>query len=394
LAGLTPSKDYEVHLVDENVDIVDTNTPADIVAITSTTASAPRAKKIADAFRMKGVPVVMGGIHATVLPDEVAEYADAVVIGEAEPVWEEVLADAARGSLKPRYQQTELSDLIGLPIPRRGLLSSGRYLCPNTVQTARGCPHACTFCSVSTVAGRGYRFRPIPDVIEEMRGLHGWVGLIDDNIAGKPSRAKELFEAMIPLKLRWVGQADLNMAKDPELMKLAVRSGCHALFMGIESVSQKNLEATHKGPNIGLNMSEAIRKIHRAGIGIIGSFVLGLDEDDPSVFAKTLRFAIDNKLVAAQFSVLTPFPGTEMHRQLEAEGRILSKDWTKYTMSSVVYQPKHMSPKELAEGRERVLREFYSISSIMARNMTCRRLLPRLALNWGYRHRNGTAQAR
>ena len=395
LAALTPSEDYEVQIVDGNVDPVDINAQVDLVAITLTTASAPEAYETADAFRERGIPVVMGGIHPTVMPDEAALHADAVVIGEAEPVWKEVLADAARGKLKSRYQQTGFCNLAGLPIPRRGLLSAERYLCPNTVQTARGCPHACKFCSVSTVAGRGYRFRPIPDVIEELKGLRGWVGLIDDNIAGKPSRAKELFEKMIPLKLKWVGQADLGIAKDPELLRLAARSGCHALFMGIESINPENLRAAHKGPNIGLDMSEAIRKIHRAGIGIIGSFVFGLDEDDSGVFAKTLAFAEQNKLVAAQFAVLTPFPGTEMRRQLEKEGRILSNDWDQYTMSSVVYQPpNHMSPKELADGRDWVLRKFYSIPSILKRNMTLRRPLERYALNRGYRNRKGTAQAR
>lgn len=388
LAALTPPE-FEILLIDENVEPVDTNILADLVAISCMTASAPRAYEIADAFRLRGIPVVMGGIHPTVMPDEAALHADAVVIGEAEPVWTKVLADLAAGHLKTRYSNDGFCDLVDLPIPRRELLRQDRYFTTNIVQTARGCPNACSFCSVWTVAGRKYRFRPIPEVIEELRTLRGRrVGFVDDNFPGNPFRAKELLEAMIPLKLKWVGQADLNMAKDPELLRLLALSGCYAMFVGIESVSQENLSATHKVPNIGLDMEAAIRAIHRAGIEIVGSFVLGLDEDGPSVFANTLEFAERNKLALAQFSVLTPFPGTEMRKQLDREDRILSNDWGLYTMGNVVYQPKHMTSKELAEGRARVLRRFYSIPSIIGRNATTRRRLGyRLAANILYRYR-------
>lgn len=386
LAGLTPS-DIDVQLVDENVEEVDLNTHADWVAITCMTASAPRAYEIADAFRERGIPVIMGGIHPTVLPDEAARHADAVVIGEAEPVWKEVIVDLAGDKLKPRYQHDGFCELVGLPIPRRDLLQGNRYLTINTVQTARGCPNACSFCSVSTVAGRGYRFRPIDEVIEELLSLNGgWVGFVDDNITGNPNRAKELFEALIPLRLRWVGQADLNMAKHPELLRLAALSGCHAMFVGIESLSQKNLQDTNKRPNIDLDIGEAIGKIHKGGIEIIGSFVLGLDGDGPDVFAQTVEFTLKHKLVAAQFSVLTPFPGTKMREQLESEGRILNDDWTRYTMSNVVFRPKNMTPRELTEGQRWVYRRFYSFPSILKRNLTARKRLGlRLLVNLGYR---------
>ena len=390
LAGLTPP-DVNVRLVDGNVEKVDTNAHVDWVAISCMTASAPSAYTIADAFRKRGISVVMGGIHPTVLPDEAAKHADAVVVGEAELVWKDVLADLAGDRLKPRYQATKFCDLVNLPLPRRSLLKhTDRYQTINVVQTARGCPNACSFCSVSTVAGRGYRFRPITEVVEELCSLGGgWVGFIDDNITGNPNRAKELFEALIPLKLRWVGQADLNMARDPELLRLAALSGCYAMFVGIESLSQENLKATHKGPNIGLDMEEAIRKIHQAGIEIIGSFVLGLDGDDLSVFARTLDFAIRNKLVAAQFSVLTPFPGTVMRQRLEEEERITTNDWSHYTMSDVAYKPKNMTPDELKQGQLWTYRHFYSWPSILERNLTLGkrwdRLWLRLLVNMGYR---------
>lgn len=385
LAGLTPP-DIEVRLIDENVEPVDLNAAADWVAITCMTASAPRAYAIADSFRRRKIPVVIGGIHPTVMPEEAAAHADAVVIGEAEPVWREVLADLAAGRLKARYQYEGYADLAGLPRPRRELLRVERYLTTNIVQTARGCPNGCAFCTVSTVAGRRFRFRPIDEVIEEVRALRGWVGFVDDNITGNPRRAKELFAALIPLRLRWIGQADLNLAKDPELLSLAARSGCQAMFMGLESLSQENLRATGKSPNLGLDMGAAIRTIHKAGIEIIGSFVLGLDGDDRRVFTQIVAFAEQHKLVAAQFSVLTPFPGTMMRRQLEQEGRIADHDWTHYTMSNVVFRPKQMTELELRQGQRYVYDRFYSLPSILKRCFTTRgKFLNRLLVNLSYR---------
>jgi radical SAM superfamily enzyme YgiQ (UPF0313 family) len=382
---LTPPE-VDVQLVDENVEPIDLQTPADWVAISAATAAAPRAYRVADAFRERNIPVVMGGIHPTLLPDEAGAHADAVVVGEAEPVWREVVGDLAGGRLKPRYESDGYHDLAGLPRPRRELLRGDRYLTINVVQTARGCPNACTFCTVSAVFGRRYRFRPVAEVVEEVRPLRGWVGFVDDNIVGNPARAKELFEALIPLKLRWVSQGDLSMAKDPELLALAARSGCQAMYIGLESVSAANLRATGKSPNLNCDMGEAIGRIHRAGIEIIGSFVLGLDGDDPSAFARTAQFAQRHRLLAAQFSVLTPFPGTAVHRQLEAEGRIEDHDWSHYTMSDVVFRPRHMTALQLYEGQKATYRRFYSLPSIFRRALTGRgKLVARLLVNLSYR---------
>jgi radical SAM superfamily enzyme YgiQ (UPF0313 family) len=265
-----------VRLIDENVEQIDLEAEADWVAITCMTASAPRAYDVADAFRKRGIPVVIGGIHPSVMPDEAGEHADAVAIGEAEPVWPTIIKDLAGNTLQSRYRSTEWAE---------------RYITLNVVQTARGCPHGCTFCSVTPVFGTKYRFRPIPEVVEEIRSLKGWLGFVDDNIVGHPRRAKELFEALIPLKRRWVGQADLSLARDPEMLTLARRSGCQAVFMGLESLSMENLRATGKSPNLRGDMGEAVDKIHKAGIEIIGSFVLGLDGDDTGVFRRTVAFA-------------------------------------------------------------------------------------------------------
>lgn len=384
LAALTP-QNVDVRVIDENVEAADLDAPADWVAITCMTASAPRAYEIGDAFRRRGIPVVMGGIHPTVMPDEASAHADAVVVGEAEPVWREIIEDLAGSRLKPRYEDFGLANLEGLPLPRRDLLRGERYLTTNVVQTARGCPNGCSFCSVSTIFGKRYRFRPIPEVIEEVRSLRGWIGFVDDNIVGHPRRAKELFEALIPLKIRWVGQGDLSMARDPELMALAVRSGCQAMYVGIESLSPENLQAVSKRPNLGLDMSEAIRKIHSAGIEIIGSFVLGLDGDDKGVFKRTADFAKAHKLVVAQFSVLTPFPGTVVQRELEQEGRIIDRDWSHYTMSNVVFTPRQMTSQELREGQKAVYRDFYSLQSIVRRTFVRRKFLLRFLVNLSYR---------
>ena len=391
LASLTPPG-VKIHLVDENVETVNLAEPADLVAISCMTASAPRGYEIADHFRARGVPVVMGGMHPSVLPQEAAEHADAVVIGEAENQWPRVLADFAAGRAQQFYRAEERPQLEDLPIPRRDLLRTDRYLTVNLVQTARGCPHACDFCSVSPMFGRRYRFRPIPEVIEEIRSLGSHtVGFPDDNIVASPRRAKELFEALLPLDLRWVGQGDLSMAKDEELLKLMARSGCMAMFIGLESLSQDSLAAANKRANIGVDYEQAIAAIHRHGIDIIGSFVFGLDPDQPDVFRETVGFVERVKLGMAQFPVLTPFPGTPLYDRLNEEGRITSFDWSLYNMGNVVYRPRNMTAAELLQGRLYAYRRFYSLPSILRRMLVRRpgksNWLLRTVVNLSYRRR-------
>jgi radical SAM superfamily enzyme YgiQ (UPF0313 family) len=395
LASLTPP-DVDIHLVDEHIERADPDEPADLVAISCMTAAAPRAYELADQFRARGVPVVMGGMHPSALPEEAAEHADSVVIGEAEGQWPQVFADFVAGRPQPLYQMAERPHLDNLPLPRRDLLQADRYMTVNLVQTARGCPHACTFCSVTPTFGRKYRFRPIPEVIEEIRSLNTrWVAFPDDNIVASRSRAKELFEALIPLRLRWVGQGDLTMAKDPELLKLMARSGCTWMFVGIESVSPTSLAAAKKRPNLGVDLEQAIRVVHHHGIDIVGSFVFGLDPDTTAVFAETLEFAERTKLGAAQFSALTPFPGTPTYEDLKREGRITDHDWSRYTMRHVVYRPRNMTAAELEAGRQWVYRSFYSRRSILRRTFVLRggltKTLLRSVVNHSYRrlHQGG-----
>jgi len=395
LASLTPP-DVKIHLVDETVEPVDLAEPADLVAISCMTASAPRGYEIADHFRARGVPVVMGGMHASALPQEAAEHADAVVVGEAEGQWPQVFADFAAGRPQQLYQTEQRPELKDIPIPRRDLLRTDRYVTVNLVQTARGCPHACTFCSVSPTFGRRYRFRPVPEVIEEIRSLgqHS-VGFTDDNIVASPRRARELFEGLLPLNLQWVGQGDLSMAKDEELLTLAARSGCTAMFIGLESLSQDSLAAANKRTNIGVDYERAVTTIHRHGIDIIGSFVFGLDPDQPEVFRQTVDFAERVKLAAAQFAALTPFPGTPLYDQLKKENRITNPDWSAYTMGHVVYQPANMTAGQLTQGCKYAYRRFYSLPSILRRMLVRRngksKWVMRMAVNLSYRrlHRGG-----
>jgi radical SAM superfamily enzyme YgiQ (UPF0313 family) len=368
LAALTPP-DWEVRLVDEAVEPIDFEAPADLVGITVMTSVAPRAYEVSARFRERGVPVVLGGIHPTALPEEAAAHADAVVVGEAEGVWPEVLRDAVRGRLRKFYRRRSRPDLAGLPVPRRDLFKPGAYLTTATVETSRGCPFSCDFCSVSRFFGRTYRWRPLRDVLNELSNLgRKLVFFVDDNIFGARARAREFFKSLIPLRLTWVGQSSLNIARDPELLGLAARSGCRGLFIGLESFLARNLQEVGKSLlNRVDDYGEAVSRIQAHGIGILGAFIFGFDGDDPGVFTRTVRLAQRLRLAAAQFGILTPFPGTVLRERLERQKRILHNDWSRYTISNVVFRPAGMSPETLQAGFEWAYRAFYSSGSILRR---------------------------
>ncbi len=368
VAGLTP-EDWEVRIVDEAVEPVDLNEEATLVGMTVMTPLAPRAYELAAAFRRRGTQVVLGGIHPTVLPREAARHADAVVIGEAEGVWRQVLADAARRRLRRFYQAPARPDLAGLPAPRRDLYRRGAYLTTATVQTSRGCPFGCDFCSVTRFFGRTYRYRPAADVISELSALgQRIVFFVDDNIFGAPARAKSFFQRLASLGLSWVGQSSINIAQNAELLRLAARSGCRGLFIGLESLVPDNLRRAGKDLlNRVADYREAIARIQGHGIGVEGAFIFGFDDDDPGVFARTVEFARRVRLAAAQFGILTPFPGTPLRERLERERRIVDRDWSRYTISNVVYRPVRMSAEALQSGFEWAYRSFYSYTSILGR---------------------------
>jgi len=369
LGALTP-RGHEIKLEDENVAPIDFNDVPDLVGITVLTPLSKRAYKIADTYRAKGAKVVLGGFHPTWMTEEALEHADAVVSGEAEYVWPEVIRDADAGRLKTVYKADKRTDVEDIPEPDRKILDERGYFFTNIIQTTRGCPFDCKFCSVTAFYGGTYRVRPVDEIENEIEGFTkgaGFVLFVDDNIVGNRGYARRLFSMLKDKKRRWMSQASTNIIKDPELLKLASESGCHGLFMGFESLNQDNLDLMGKRMNAIDAYKEVISRLHDHGIGVHGSFIFGYDHDDESVFDRVLDFTVKAKLDAAFMPVLTPFPGTVIRQQLLDEGRVLTDDWSMYDMEHVVFKPKLMSPERLQEGHDYVNREFYSSSNILRR---------------------------
>jgi radical SAM superfamily enzyme YgiQ (UPF0313 family) len=397
LAALTPP-DIEVSIVDEVVERVNFDEQVDLVGISCTTTVVPRAYEIAAEYRKRGVKVVLGGTHPTLIPHEAVKHSDSVCIGEAEGSWGEILADFKRGKLKQVYRNDGYCSLEGLPIPRRDLFDAEHYLPIHGIQTTRGCPFACDFCAVTAIFGHKYRFRPVKDVLAEIDTLeHRYVFFYDDNIVGNPGYSRELFRSLIPYKKRWIGQASTTVIRDPDLLRLMAKSGCKGLFVGFESLSEENLRQSHKKHNDPRQYKEVAKRLHDLGIAISGAFVFGLDNDDNTVFERTLEFAMDIELDIAQFNWLAPYPGTPIYDRLKAENRLINNEWwlTGGGLGDVVYYPRMMSPGELQEGSRWVRKSFYSTSSILKRFFGKSRLsLSRLSLfdmllytkfNWGYK---------
>jgi radical SAM superfamily enzyme YgiQ (UPF0313 family)/anti-anti-sigma regulatory factor len=383
IAALTP-EDVEVRITDENVMSIDYDEDPDLVGLTAMTMHAPKAYSIADRFRVKGIPVVMGGIHASMMPQEAKEHADAVVIGEAEEIWPKLVDDFRNGKMKPIYRSPSSPSLQGLPRARTDLLKKEAYDKVTCVQTTRGCPFNCDYCSVSQFFGHRLRCRPVAEVVEEVRSLEEtFVVFVDDNIVGDPSYAKDLFKELIPLKIRWGSQASITIAKDPELLRLASESGCYSLFVGIESLSTDNLRSMNKRINKVEDYEEAIKRIRDSGIMVIGSFIFGMDHDDPGVFERTVRFCEKNRIEVPVFFVLTPVPGTRLFQRLKADDRILTEDWSKYDGATVVMKPRLLSVETLQNGFNWACRETYSWSSIAKRVIfhPKKRVVPHLIMN-------------
>ncbi len=386
LAALTPP-DIEVKITDENVEPIDFNEDVDLVGVTGMVMHAPRAYEIAQKFRHRGIPVVMGGPHASSLPHEAKEHVDAVVIGEAEDVWKGLIEDLKNGHLKSFYKAEAYCSMKGVPAPRLDLLHKEAYMTVNCVQTTRGCPHRCDFCYVTHFFGKTYRCRPVKEVIEEVSRLDGeFVVFIDDNIAGNRHYAKELFTQLKPLKKKWASQASINLARDPELLKLAAESGCVSLFMGVESLSSENLRDVHKAFNQVHQFEEAMRALHDQDIMILAGFIFGLDHDDEGVFERTLRFCERNRIELPSFFVLTPLPGTPLFQRMDSEGRLLHKDWTQYNGATVVFKPRLMAEETLQRGFNWVCKEAYSWTSIVKRIFhPQQRFFTRFLSNMAYR---------
>lgn len=392
IAGLTPPE-IEVSLTDENVNEIDFDKEVNLIGITAMTPTAGRAYKIADAFRKKGKCVVLGGLHPSAMPEEAAQHSDSVVIGEAEGIWTELLSDFESGKLKKYYKRKGWATLENLATPRVDLIKPKSYRVPNIIETSRGCPFHCSFCAVSVFFGNTYRFRPIKDVVTDVKSLKGkYLVIVDDNIVGNRKRAKELFKALAPYKKKWISQAPTTFANDEELVKLAAQAGCVAMFIGYESLSPDSLQEAGKSFNIVQRYKDGINRMHDYGIIAHGSFVFGFDHDDINVFERTVKFATDAKIDSVSFAILTPYPGTALYRKLIEENRIIIKDWWTYGRGDaiwhdpVVFKPKLMSPETLREGWEWALKEFYSPRHIITRLADPKRhwfvrLLANLAFN-------------
>lgn len=367
VAALTPP-DIEVEIVDESVRSIPYDTDADLIGVTCSTGTANAAYGISDRFRALGRPVVLGGIHVTALPDEASRHADAVVVGEAEGKWDRLIRDFQAGRMQSVYVSGERPAGEQIPVPARNLISRKDYRLPDTVQTSRGCPFACAFCTVSAFFGRTFRTRPVGSVVEEIENLSGDLFLFaDDNIIGQPEYARELFRQMKPLKKRWLGQASVSMLKHPDVMKLAGESGCRGLFVGMETLSDSTLESIGKPMNRREDYGDVVSLLHDNGIGILGAFVFGFDEDDEGVFDRTLEFVERVRLDAVQFSILTPFPGTKIYGKFREQGRLIDTDWSHYDGSHVVYRPARLSPDALFSGFKRAYSQAYSYGAIFRR---------------------------
>ncbi len=379
-------RDFEVRLIDENIEDIDFDTNADLVGITTMTSTAFRGYQIADEFRKRGCHVVMGGIHVSMFPEEAGKHTDTVVIGEAEISWPRFLKDFKEGRPKKIYKEESFHNLAGLPNPRRDLLRPGGYTMANVVMTARGCPHNCAFCSVTSFWGGKIRTRPVEDVIDEVKQLKGnFIQFVDDNIYGNRRHAQELFEAMIPLKKTFGAQGDITIVRHPELLKLAVRAGLRWLLIGIESPSSENLAQVGKSWNKrNLEFEESLDILHKSGISILGSFIFGLDNDDETAFDLTVDFAIKNKIEVANFYILTPFPGTKLHGKYKEEGRLLTESWDMYDCNHVVIRHPKLSSEQIIRGYIHAYRRFNSLGSIYKRIIRPRkRLWELLSLNVG-----------
>ncbi|MBP7706031.1 MAG: B12-binding domain-containing radical SAM protein [Candidatus Aminicenantes bacterium] len=392
VAALTPPGN-DISIVDDDREAIDYGRPADLVGISILTANAMRGYRIAREYRRRGVPVVLGGIHATACPEEAAGEADAVVAGEAEDTWPGLLRDFEAGRMQGIYRSTNDSPMAGLPLPRRDLLRKREYITVNTVQATRGCPFNCEFCSMTALMGHKTRYRPVEEVVEEVRALDGRTFVFnDDNVAQGNDYFKSLFERLIPLRKIWVGNASWNVSRDPEMMDLMARSGCAGVSIGFESIgAQPGLTKAGPPEDRTALYQEAVRRLHRRGISVMGCLIFGFDNDDETVFPRTLEFANASGIDTAQINLLVPYPGTPLHDRLEREGRIVERDWSRYVTNHVCFEPRRLSREALFANYLRVRRAFYGPGRVASRVLKAvpysspRVLTANLAVNLSFR---------
>ena len=387
LAALTPA-DFDVVLYDDRMEKIPYDEPTDLVGITVETFTARRAYEISEEYRSRGAKVVMGGMHAKLIPEEVAEHCDCVMVGDAEPIWGQMIEDFRNGCMKPRYEAEQpVCPQSGI-IARRDIFEGKGYLPISLLQFSRGCSHKCSFCASSVYFGARHFCRPVDEVIREIKSQkRRLLFFVDDNIVCNRAKAKELFKALIPLKIHWVSQGSMDMLQDKELMELMVKSGCLGLVIGFESISPDCIKEMHKMTNTRASTdmyASEIEQLRKWGLQTWAAFTVGHDGDTVESIRATCDFAIRNKFTFAAFNILMPYPNTPLYEKLEKEGRLLydGKWWLheEYRFNYCSIVPKNMTPDELTEISFDCRRRFNSVSSIISRALE-----PRTNLRTPYR---------
>ncbi len=392
LAALVP-RELPIDLIclDEAIEEVDPATlQADLVGMTVITGNAMRAYELSRVLRSRGIPVILGGPHITLAPDDARPHADAIVVGYAEQTWPQLLRDFAAGDLQPRYDQPPGFDLADSPPPDRSVLPRRQYVTDDVYEATRGCVHNCDFCVVPHAWGRKPFQKPVDHIVEDIRRKGSRrVVFVDLNLIADEYYAARLFEALIPLRVEWYGLSTTLLCepRNRELLDLCARSGCRGLLMGFESIGAGSLRLANKGFNDPAKYRDVVRRLHDHRIALQACFVFGMDDDDGGVFDRTAAFTVDAGIDLPRFAIATPFPGTALYQRLEAEGRILSRDWSQYDGQHVVFQPARMTIDQLQRGTARAWQAAYSLRGIWRRlRRTAAPWHVALVTNYGYRH--------
>ncbi len=369
LAALVPEDvEADVVIYDETAGKIPLDIDAELIGITCITGTAPRCYAYADYFRKKGKTVFMGGVHPSFMPEEAGQHADVVFTGFSEQTFPQFIHDYVNGNYQKLYRQNCDFTIEGKPIPRRELLNKKRYITTKTVEAIRGCSLPCSFCAYPAAFGRTVYKRPVKEVVAEIEALHTKHVLFPDvNLITDRKYAIELFTALIPLNIIWLGLATSSVGIDDELMTVFRKSGCKGLLIGFESITQESQKYINKGVNRVDGYIELMKKLHDNGILVQGCFAFGGDEEDESVFDRTVETVIKAKIDLPRYSILTPFPKTQYYNQLEQEGRITERNWAMYDVEHCVFQPKKMTKEQLEAGTERAWRDTYSTSAILKR---------------------------